>query len=104
MHREANAALEAVQAGVETPTQLDQTLLAVVGILETLRKEPDIASWIGRGSLLNLPSSGPSREASAVTEPEVARLTSWWEQPGTMEFWIREGRAILQKLEIDVIV
>ena len=104
MHKDTKAVLEAIQASVESPPQLDQTLLAVIGVLEALRKEPDIASWIRRGSLFNLALSCPPHEASAVTEPEIAKLTSWWEQPDTMESWTRAGRAALQKLEIDMTV
>jgi hypothetical protein len=103
MHKRTRAALEAVQAGVESPMQLDQSLLAVIGILETLKKESDIASWIRCGSLFKVTSSCPSHaEASVATEPEVAKLTFWWEEPDTMEFWIRTGRAVLRELEIDL--
>lgn len=103
MHKGTKAALEAVHAGVEPPTQLDQSLVAVVGVLETLRKEPDIASWIRRGSLINLALSCPYHVAApATTKPKVANLTSWWEEPDTMRFWIRTGRAVLQELEIDL--
>ena len=103
MHKETKAALEAVQAGVESPMQLDQSLVAVIGVLETLRNEPDIASWIRRGSLFNVASSRPSHAtASTTTEPKVADLASWWEEPDTMEFWIRTGRAVLQELEINL--
>jgi len=100
MYKGTKAALEAVEVGVESPTQPDQTLVAVIGVLENLRKEPDVASWIRRGSLFNVASSCPSQvEASAA---EVAKLTSWWEGHDTMEFWIRTGRAVLQELEIDL--
>ena len=103
MHKETKAALEAIQAGVESPTQLDQGLVAVIGVLETLRNEPDVASWIRRGSLSNVAFSPPSHvAASATTEPRVANLASWWEEPDTMEFWIRTGRAVLQELEINL--
>jgi NLI interacting factor-like phosphatase len=105
MHTETKAVLEAVQAGVECSTRLDQTLLAVIGILETLREEPDVASWIRRGSLLKLASSCPSHtEAPAATAREVAKFTFWWEQPDAMEFWIRAGRSALQRLEINMTV
>ncbi len=103
MHKGTKAVLEAIQVGVESPTQLDQSLLAVIGVLETLRKEPDIASWIRRGSLFNVALSCPSHAtAPATTKPRVANLASWWEEPDTMEFWIRTGRAVLQELEIDL--
>lgn len=107
MHKETKTALEAVQAGVEPPTQPDQTLLAVIGVLETLRKESDIASWIRCGSLFNFASSCQSHpEPSAAREPgpEVAKPIFWWKQPDIMEFWIRAGQAALQKLEINVAI
>jgi len=113
MHKETKAALEATQVDVGSRSSLDQTLLAVVGILETLRKESNISSWIRRGSLLDIASSCPAdAETSAATrtepatepgtEPEVEKLASWWEQPDTMEFWMRAGCAVLQKLDINI--
>lgn len=103
MHKGTRAALEVVQADVESPTQLDQSLVAAIGILETLRKEPDIASWIRRGSLFDVALSCPSHAAvSATTEPRIENLTPWWEEPDTMEFWVRTGRAVLQELEINL--
>jgi hypothetical protein len=107
MHKETKKALDAVQAGVVPPTQPDQTLLAVIGVLEILRKESDIASWMRCGSLFDLASSCESHtEPSAAREPgpEVAKPTFWWKQPDAMEFWIRTGHAALQKLEINVTV
>jgi hypothetical protein len=103
MHKRTRSALEAVPVDVESPTQLDQSLVAVIGVLETLRKEPDIGSWIRRGSLFNVALSSSSHAAASVTrEPRVANLTSWWEGPDTMEFWVRTGRAVLQELEINL--
>ena len=103
IHKETEAALEAVQVGVGSPSRLDQTLLAVVGILEALRKESNIASWIRRGTLLDIASPCPADPgASAATKPEVAKLIHWWEEPDTIEFWIQAGRAVLQKLDINI--
>lgn len=103
MHKDTVALLEAVRVGVGSPYPLDRTLLAVVGILETLRKESDIASWIHRGKLLGTASSCPvDAEASAATKPEVAKFISWWERPDIMEFWIQAGCAVLQKLDINI--
>ena len=103
MHKGTRAALEVVQADVESPTQLDQSLVAVIGILETLRKEPDIASWIRRGSLFDVALSCPSHAAASdTTEPRIENPTPWWQEPDTMEFWVRTGRAVLQELEINL--
>lgn len=81
----------------------DETLLAIVGILEELRRESDVASWIKSGGL-----RGPGVVQSVSDEPAMndrstpAEGALWFESDEVLGFWAGKGRQILSLLNITI--
>ncbi|KAJ7054155.1 hypothetical protein C8F01DRAFT_497406 [Mycena amicta] len=112
--------LARVKAGGESatvtaavPKTFDETLLAVVGILETLKLQDSVASWIEKGGLV-VPSDNheqPTPDAlvgqlSSLTlnaSPELSTPSTWFEREETVRHWADQGRHALAALQIDVV-
>ncbi|KAI0067414.1 hypothetical protein BV25DRAFT_1099128 [Artomyces pyxidatus] len=82
-------------SSTESPEpQLDQTLLAVIGILHTVRRQSNVAGWIRSGG-----TWGPQADAKlGAGNDEVAeekRQRMWFEDPLTVAFWAAEGRSAM---------
>ncbi|EPQ53321.1 hypothetical protein GLOTRDRAFT_45955, partial [Gloeophyllum trabeum ATCC 11539] len=74
----------------------DATLLAVVGVLDAVRAESNVAGWIRRGGLW-----GPRRgEIGGGTGDLAGKM--WFEDARVMEYWAQRGRAALERLGIPV--
>ncbi|KAJ7251113.1 hypothetical protein B0H12DRAFT_1018711 [Mycena haematopus] len=97
---------------IYSTTRYDETLLAVVGILETIKTQTNVAEWIQSGSLL----ARGVREA--IVEPpqplspdslahQVANLNLaqelWFNSEVTMNHWVRQGMHALEALQIPVV-
>ncbi|KAF7324667.1 Phosphoprotein phosphatase [Mycena kentingensis (nom. inval.)] len=94
----------------EVPKTYDETLLAVVGILDTLKATTSVAEWIENGGLLGPVAEAPTPDALAeqlsdlaLDTPE-AQTRRWFEREDTVRHWADAGRRALADLEIDVVV
>ncbi|TFK24436.1 hypothetical protein FA15DRAFT_592402 [Coprinopsis marcescibilis] len=58
--------LEPVDAN-RRPLQYDQTLLAVIGVLDTVKNESNVAGWMRSGGLLNVSTTGEDLKSRSVT-------------------------------------
>ncbi|KAF8201318.1 hypothetical protein K438DRAFT_1821788 [Mycena galopus ATCC 62051] len=86
----------------------DETLLAVVGILETIKTNDNVAEWIGSGGLL----AKDVRQGRAPPSPEslAHQMGSlnlaqemWFNSEATMNYWVGRGVHALQALHIPVV-
>ncbi|KZV67395.1 hypothetical protein PENSPDRAFT_688198 [Peniophora sp. CONT] len=121
LKRRERKARKRAQRALEAPppeddgSQMDPTLLAVVGVLHTLKGESNVAGWIREGRLWpNGPHDRPGNaadgnEAAAVAaegdeEPEggTEAAKMWFEDEGAFAFWEGEGRAAMGELGIQV--
>jgi len=69
------------QAHAASPTPaLDETLLAVIGILHTARLQNNIAGWMCAGALLS------------------ERGTVWCDDPALVHVWAQRGHDAMQEL------
>lgn len=63
---------------------LDPTLIALVGILDALRQEVNVANWIRRGGLSDNFIVGRSLKSGR-----------WFDGPGVKDKWVGRGRRVL---------
>ena len=70
----------------------DQTLLAVIGILEAVRTQRNISHWIRSGGLQFMDSM----------DCDMAREV-WFRNPEVVECWKSRGTQVLRDLGIDVL-
>ncbi|TFK46305.1 hypothetical protein OE88DRAFT_1638491 [Heliocybe sulcata] len=85
----------------------DQTLLAIIGILDETRVQSNVAGWIRGGGLW-----GPKRDEIKTYQAQdrevPAALTSessesmWFEDEETVRYWAGKGREALERLGIPV--
>ncbi len=61
----------------------DETLLAVIGILDSIKSEDDVAKWVKGGGL----SSG-----------KIAEVSQWYTNPDILRDWARLGKQALDAL------
>ncbi|KAF7303839.1 Phosphoprotein phosphatase [Mycena indigotica] len=104
----------------EIPRVFDEILLAVVGILETLKSETDVAGWIKNGGLVDPTSQSPPFEQSSSkstpdalatqlsqltmdTPNESSAFSRWFEQNEALHHWAQQGRDALAALEIEIV-
>lgn len=88
----------------QSPGKFDETMLAVIGILERIQHESNVGSWIRQGGLL---TGGVERE----TNPEaVAPITDrddknpmWFNDADVANSWAERGKLALQDLKIELI-
>ena len=77
----------------EEEETLDETLLAVIGILHAARVQSNIAGWLRAGSLLLLP---PER----ADADDAAKV--WFEEADLVREWARRGRDAMRELGLQV--
>ncbi|KAH9035185.1 hypothetical protein EDB85DRAFT_2073481 [Lactarius pseudohatsudake] len=68
---------------------LDETLLAVIGILHAARLQSNVAGWLRAGALIQ---ARPSLEGGA----------EWFDDPALMHHWARRGREAMHELGLVV--
>lgn len=115
-----------VPAWVLSSHRYDETLLAVIGILEAVKPQPDVCDWIRRGGLL-LDSSAleqqqsPNADADDVVElasqlaglsvatfphqyqeQEQAQNLQWFDSEPVVSHWVGRGLHALAALQIEV--
>ncbi|KAA1476386.1 hypothetical protein DENSPDRAFT_933010 [Dentipellis sp. KUC8613] len=90
---------------------LDTTLLAVVGILDAVRAESNVAGWIYAGGLWgpyaqeqtrgrDAPGAGNDADEADETPVDEGSAPLWFEHPETVRYWTARGRAALDQLGI----
>ncbi len=74
------------RAGLPLPTTpaLDETLLAVIGILHAARLQSSIAGWVRAGALLS------------------ERGAAWCDDPALVHTWAQRGREAARELQLEV--
>ncbi|KAG8833150.1 hypothetical protein FRC17_011270 [Serendipita sp. 399] len=91
----------------ESPTEgnYDQTLLAVIGVLEELRGQNNISAWIRKGGLLAGHSRSPTGDGDIGLDKGVplqghdmrtGDTPSWCTDPEILSHWIMKGRKALR--------
>jgi hypothetical protein len=99
----------------------DQTLLAVIGVLEAIKDESNVAGWIRAGGLLGQEGAGKPSDTSAedassavgddAEGSDVSETVSparkaeespgmWFENPATLEYWVSRGRDAISAVGI----
>ncbi|EEB96086.1 hypothetical protein MPER_04839, partial [Moniliophthora perniciosa FA553] len=81
---------------VKASGRYDETILAVIGILEALKHESDVTAWVRNGSLLQ---TGEGAVTQAVDEKPG---TMWFDDLRVSDHWVEEGRTALAELGIAI--
>ncbi|KAK7023119.1 phosphoprotein phosphatase [Favolaschia claudopus] len=110
-----DSSVNAPPAWFLSAAKYDETLLAVVGILETIKDQPDVAQWIAGGGLLAAEVKDDTVVAQAQADSAAAAdlLTSqmaalslaqelWFNNESTVNYWAGRGVHTLQALQIPV--
>jgi hypothetical protein len=88
-----------------------EMLIAVVGILETMRSEENVSAWLGCGGLrrhdINASTNEISEDLALQKRMDSLSLedkvnTIWFDDPSVLSHWIERGRAILNDLQIPI--
>jgi hypothetical protein len=95
-----------------TRAPLDETLIAIIGILDEIRKAEDVATWIGDGHLkmIERKVSKLGEMASLTSSSALASLNAvsqndalWFEDQQILAYWINKGRKVLEDLNIPIL-
>lgn len=86
----------------------DSILLAMVGIIEAARNQPDVAKWLATGGLRKIDTQhNPISEYNATKGNQSTPLNDvsglWFDDPDVLRFWTRRGQETLSKLDIPII-
>jgi hypothetical protein len=69
--------------------EIDETLLAVIGILHDARLQSSVAGWLRAGALLR-------------SQPEHSRSAEWFDDPALMSEWACRGREAMRELGLEI--
>ncbi|KAJ6618163.1 hypothetical protein B0H10DRAFT_1913833 [Mycena sp. CBHHK59/15] len=92
-----------------TSPKYDETLLAVIGILETMKNQANVADWIKGGGLFFQDAAKPNAAEEKDRPPSPRSLVSavdaelWINNEVTVNHWVDEGVLALGALQIDVV-
>ena len=75
---------------------LDETLLAVIGILHAARMQSSVAGWLRAGALIQ-PRSQPRPQ-----RPHSERGVEWFDDPVLVREWAQSGREAMRELGLVV--
>ncbi|KAJ7916741.1 hypothetical protein B0H13DRAFT_1996905 [Mycena leptocephala] len=107
--------MDAPSAWFASTSNYDETLLAVIGILETIKTQPNVADWIQGGGLLGKDIAETSLEQTKSTSPpspdslasQMAALNLmqelWFNSEAAVNHWVGQGVHALEALEIPVV-
>jgi NLI interacting factor-like phosphatase len=82
-----------------SPATLDETLLAVIGILHAARLQSSIAGWLRAGALFLPPSK---RGGGDGNEGGSDGAKVWFDDPVLVREWASRGREAMQELQLKV--
>ncbi|KAF8800409.1 hypothetical protein BYT27DRAFT_7117611 [Phlegmacium glaucopus] len=79
----------------------DQTLLAIVGILDHIRHESNVAGWVRGGGLTRITPTAKSRLLTQTSNEDVADTTTqWFHNASIHRYWVHHGLRALERLGI----
>ncbi|KAJ7097638.1 hypothetical protein C8R44DRAFT_811839 [Mycena epipterygia] len=112
-----DAPVDALPAWLLSSSKYDETLLAVIGILETMKTQADVADWIRRGGLVLNDVEGttveqannhraPPTGQSLVSQMAGLNLAQelWFNSEAAVSHWVGQGLHALEALQINVVV
>lgn len=85
------------------PSTYDEILLALVGMLEVVKHETDVTTWIRGGGLLGSGESIPRPFAGLSTPEPPLQPHMWFDDANTLQAWVGKGRAALDGLGIEAV-
>lgn len=106
--------LKALKRDDPNSMDLDEMLIAVVGILEELREKDDLSGWIRGGGIRQLSLERIVGEGSDISqtiedlESRFATLATsdeapiWFNDAYVLKHWIKKGRETLESLRIPI--
>ncbi|KAF7968176.1 hypothetical protein HWV62_31684 [Athelia sp. TMB] len=88
----------------------DETLLAVIGVLDNIRGQSNVAGWIRAGGLWGPNSSPPTQrvgspsgnDAASTADVADAPPAMWFDDDVNLEYWAQKGRAVAESMGIPV--
>ncbi|KAF8872944.1 hypothetical protein BD779DRAFT_1477284 [Infundibulicybe gibba] len=80
------------------PHGYDQTLIAVVGILEQIKTLQDVEAWFRVGG----PSLPHDEGRNPLSHDKGQDPRVWFEDESSMEYWVGHGRRVLEDLHISI--
>ncbi|KAG7091969.1 hypothetical protein E1B28_008358 [Marasmius oreades] len=75
--------------------RFDETLLAIIGLLETMKHESNVGAWIRNGGLL---FGGTNR-----SETETSGSSMWFDDIDVASGWARKGKDAVHELGIELV-
>ncbi|KAG8832829.1 hypothetical protein FRC17_000583 [Serendipita sp. 399] len=97
--------LQLIQANPRN-AQYDELLLALVGILEEMRSQTDVAQWLSQGGLRRVAVDPVQNEVDVVERFAGMSIGSdsspWFDDKEVLRFWITRGRQTLERLQIPI--
>lgn len=94
------------------PKDMDQALLAVIGILDTLRGVENVPAWVRAGglnsplcdveSLINQRATEDGMEVSLEQLPSHQSFAHWFANDEILRGWIMRGKEVLARRGIEV--
>ncbi|WVQ94428.1 hypothetical protein IAU59_001507 [Kwoniella sp. CBS 9459] len=79
---------------------LDQTLLAVVGVLDELKDVSNVPAWMRAGGLRL--DEMMDEEVTLETLPSHAGFSHWFKDPPILKHWVEAGKVALQRRGIEI--
>ncbi|WVF66817.1 hypothetical protein IAT40_001559 [Kwoniella sp. CBS 6097] len=103
-HIDSKRAVGSLESDTNTdlpaPEGLDQTLLAVVGVLDELREVSNVPAWMRAGGLRL--DEMMDEEVTLETLPSHADYSHWFMDPTILRHWSEAGKAALQRRGIEI--
>ncbi|KAG8836497.1 hypothetical protein FRC18_011267 [Serendipita sp. 400] len=99
--------LRFMEGGTEEPPY-DEMILALVGVLEEMRLQIDVAEWLRQGGLRQMASNRTQDEVDTDLVGRFAEMTTedtslpWFENGQVLKFWVTRGRQTLGHLGIPI--
>jgi len=109
---EPRSTMPDVQVGQETTitARHDETLLAVIGVLEELKYQSNVAGWIRTGRIWGplchyslSPAPIDARPAVEQQQDTIPTTGMWFDHQPTLEYWVKRGLTALDSLGIEVV-
>ncbi|PFH46370.1 hypothetical protein AMATHDRAFT_70071 [Amanita thiersii Skay4041] len=80
--------------------RFDCTLLAVVGILDAIKQQSNVASWIRTGGLSEVVAGYRASEVMEAMSREGGRTPQWFDDERVVEYWVERGVRALETLGV----
>ncbi|WVR04065.1 hypothetical protein IAU60_001064 [Kwoniella sp. DSM 27419] len=102
LYQEAKAVVSRAEVNdTSTPNDMDETLLAVIGILDSLKKVDNVPAWVRAGGL-NLERNSEAHKVELEHLPAHADFVHWYQDPKLLSFWVSAGKKALQARSIEL--